>query len=217
MSKFELIIFDMDGTLIDSEPAILAAVSKATSKTMNLEPSMESLRERYNGQTVDYLLDDLPQFLGVDLPGGFVPVLTEFYTTAVETEICATPGAAELLESLSDVPKCVASNATKLGIKQCLTTTALLSNFGESVFSAEEVENPKPAPDVFLHAAKSMGANPGNCVVIEDSVLGVQAGLTAGMTVIGFGGNDNPHADELHDLGVQVIADIRDLEHIVRN
>ena len=99
---------------------------------------------------------------------------------------------------LGDVPVCVASSSAPERIRRSLEVTELAGHFGDHVFSASEVVRPKPAPDLFLHAAARMGWSPGECMVVEDSVFGVAAGAAAGMRVIGFTGAT--HGDDSADV-----------------
>ncbi|MFM7365147.1 MAG: HAD-IA family hydrolase [Cuspidothrix sp.] len=91
----------------------------------------------------------------------------------------------EILEQLT-LPKCVASNSSHRHIQLVLKLTGLLHQFDGKIYSCYDVPRPKPFPDVYLYAAQQMNTNPEDCVVIEDSVPGVQAGYAAGMTVFGY-------------------------------
>jgi HAD superfamily hydrolase (TIGR01509 family) len=108
------------------------------------------------------------------------------------------PGIAALLDEVGDVPKCVASSSAAERIRRSLEVTELAGYFGDHVFSAAVVARPKPAPDLFLHAAGAMGFGAGECLVVEDSVFGVAAGVAAGMRVIGFTGAT--HGDGAADV-----------------
>lgn len=113
-------------------------------------------------------------------------------------------------------PKCVASSSSIERIRVSLESTGLIRFFEPNLFSASDVRNGKPAPDLLLHAAGKMGVEPGGCIVVEDSSVGVTAGVTAGMTVIGFAGASHvgsDTADQLRAAGAcDVITDMRALK-----
>lgn len=131
------------------------------------------------------------------------------YVAAFEAELRATEGAREALSALAH-PKCVASSSSLAQIRLKLALTGLDGFFEGALFSGEQVARPKPAPDVFLHAARAMGHEPERCVVVEDSVAGAQAGLAARMRVIGLESDLVPRAS-LEDLGVEVISGLSEL------
>ena len=122
-------------------------------------------------------------------------------------ELAPVPGIARALAQL-DGPRCVASSSDPARIRMTLELTGLAGFFGDHIFSGAEVANGKPAPDLFLHAAKTMGAPPAECVVVEDSVQGVRAGVAAAMPVIGFTGGAHAYpgfADTLRAAGAATI------------
>jgi HAD superfamily hydrolase (TIGR01509 family) len=119
-----------------------------------------------------------------------------------------TPGIAAFLDRLP-YPRCVASSSDKTRIRLSLEVTGLLPFFGEHLFSSHEVARGKPAPDLFLHAAKSMGVEPARCVVIEDSPFGIEGARAAGMTAIGYIGGSHlepAHAEVLFAAGAHDVA-----------
>jgi HAD superfamily hydrolase (TIGR01509 family) len=123
--------------------------------------------------------------LAKPLPETFVPALRERAAAALWAEVTPIAGVADVLAHLQ-IPFCVASSGDYEKMKLTLGKTGLLSRFGANIFSITDVENPKPAPDIYLHAARQNGVDPHACVVIEDSPTGVRAGVAAGMTVFGF-------------------------------
>ena len=112
------------------------------------------------------------------------------------------------------VPSCVASSGTHGRIRRTLGITGLLERFGDRIFSATDVRHGKPAPDLFLHAAAVMGADPSACAVLEDSVYGVQAGVAAGMTVYGFAGGLSS-AESLAAAGAITFEQMADLVDVL--
>ena len=121
------------------------------------------------------------------LPEGFRRRYIDGMFAAFETELQPVPGIAEALDAIT-LPNCVASSASHEKMRFTLGHTGLWDRFDGRIFSATEVEHGKPAPDLFLHAAASMGWAPGECAVVEDSPAGIEAGVAAGMTVFGYAG-----------------------------
>ena len=183
-SRFDLVIFDNDGVLVDSEPhanRVLAALLTECGLPTTFE---ESLRD-YVGSSIPRVRQIAEQQLGRPLPEDFearyYDALFERFADGLEL----IPGVREAIERIP-LPSCVASSGSRERIERSLRLTGLLDQFGGRLFSADEVEHGKPAPDLFLLAAESLGAEPGRCVVIEDSPLGIAAANAAGMTSFGF-------------------------------
>ena len=127
----------------------------------------------------------------------------------LQQELQPVSGIIEVLEQLT-LPKCVTSNSNHRHIQFVLKLTGLLHKFDGKIYSCYDVPRPKPFPDVYLHAAEQMNTNPEDCVVIEDSVPGVQAGYAAGMTVFGYAQHSNPTA--LTNAGAKIVFnDMRQL------
>jgi HAD superfamily hydrolase (TIGR01509 family) len=186
--RYDLVIFDNDGVLVDSEPlsnTILAAYLTELGHPTTYE---ESLRD-YMGAAMHRVHDIVRERTGQDLPADFDDTFHGRVFAAFERELAAVDGVTEVLEKLraDAVPYCVASSGSHERIRVGHRTTGLDRWFREgTVFSAQDVGRGKPAPDLFLHAAERMGVPPERCVVVEDSRLGVQAALAAGMDVYGF-------------------------------
>jgi beta-phosphoglucomutase-like phosphatase (HAD superfamily) len=124
-------------------------------------------------------------------------------------ELKPVRGIADVLTHLDGTSWCVASNSSHARISRCLAAAGLTPPFSPRLFSAERVAKGKPAPDVYLHAAKEMGVEPRDCLVIEDTAIGVTAGKSAGMTVIGFLGGSHfreDHGARLQEAGADLIA-----------
>jgi HAD superfamily hydrolase (TIGR01509 family) len=130
---------------------------------------------------------------GAPLPHDFRTELAARLRQTMIERLTGIPGV-EAAVAATDLPKAVASSSTREGLERKLRQVGLWEHFGGHVYSAEHVTNAKPAPDLFLHAAQQLGVAPADCLVIEDSVNGVKAGLAAGMTVWGFLGGG--HADD---------------------
>lgn len=190
-----LVIFDCDGVLIDSE--IVAARLEAEAITeLGLPMSAETICARFAGTTTKEVWRTLERELGRPLPEGFFEAHIAHVREVFSRELEAIPGARRAVERLS-LPYCVASSTRLPALIDNLATCGLADLFDGNVYSASQVRRPKPAPDVFLFAASQMGADPSDCLVIEDSVAGVTAARRAGMTVIGFLGGS--HVTAGHD------------------
>jgi HAD superfamily hydrolase (TIGR01509 family) len=217
-----LLIFDCDGTLVDSELIALEVLSDMMGEfgsPMSVAACLEAFMGRHN----DDILLEMERRLGRALPTGEGQRMRERMLTRMKTELQPVPGVAAVLEALAG-PRCVASSSDLKRIAMTLDITGLSRFFGAHLFSAAQVAHGKPAPDLFLFAAHAMGFAPGDCLVIEDSVAGVEAGVAAGMPVIGFAGAshvdashvDAGHAGKLRQAGARtVITAMTDLPHAI--
>ncbi|MFE5333454.1 HAD family hydrolase [Embleya sp. NPDC056575] len=183
----ELVLFDNDGVLVDSEP-IANRVLAALLTELGVPTAYEDSLRDYLGGTMARVHTIVRERDGVTLPEDFDHVYHERVFAGFRAELEAVPGVVEVLAALdaAGVPYCLASSGTHERIRLALTRTGLIGRFPESViFSSQDVARGKPAPDLFLHAAATMGVDPARCVVVEDSPLGVEAARAAGMTVYG--------------------------------
>lgn len=207
-----LLIFDCDGVLVDSEPlanAILAETLTALGRPMT---AAESMRTQI-GRSLADILRETSAIVGRPIPDTVGATMNERLFVRFRQELRAIEGVEEALARLPQ-PRCLASSSRPERIDLALETTGLARWF-EHRFSAVHVARGKPAPDLFLLAAREMGFAPSNALVIEDSVAGVAAARAAGMPAIGFvgGGHAGPDlAGRLMEAGArQVIAHMRDL------
>lgn len=186
--RYDLVIFDNDGVLVDSEPisnTILAAYLTELGHPTSYE---ESVRD-YMGSAMHRVHELVRERSGQRLPDEFDDVFHGRVFAAFERELQPVPGAVQVLEKLAGdgVPYCVASSGSHERIRVGHRKTGLDRWFDEGrVFSSQDVGRGKPAPDLFLYAAERMGVAPERCVVVEDSPLGVRAANAAGMDVYGF-------------------------------
>ncbi|MFF4313812.1 HAD family hydrolase [Streptomyces sp. NPDC001507] len=186
--RYDLVIFDNDGVLVDSEPIsnrLLAAYLTELGHPTSYE---DSIRD-YMGSAMHRIHDLVLERTGERLPDDFDDVFHGRVFTAFEAELKPVAGVAGVLEQLAadGVPYCVASSGSHERIRVGHRTTGLDRWFDESrIFSSQDVGRGKPAPDLFLHAAERMGVVPERCAVVEDSPLGVRAAVSAGMDVYGF-------------------------------
>ncbi|MFC8670902.1 HAD family hydrolase [Streptomyces sp. NPDC057199] len=186
--RYDLVIFDNDGVLVDSEPisnTLLAAYLTELGHPTSYE---ESLRD-YMGAAMHRVHDLVEERTGERLPADFDDVFHARVFAAFERELEPVAGAVEVLEKLAadGVPYCVASSGSHERIRVGHRKTGLDRWFDDGrIFSSQDVGRGKPAPDLFLHAAERMGVPPEKCLVVEDSPLGVRAAVAAGMDVYGF-------------------------------
>ena len=207
-----LTIFDCDGVLVDSELIALRILSEMMAE-YGVPMSVDACREAFMGRHSDDIVRGIEARVGRALPGEG-PRMKARMLARLRQELVPVPGIARALARLEG-PRCVASSSDPARIRLTLELTGLAGFFGDALFSGTEVAHGKPAPDLFLHAARAMGAAPAACVVVEDSVLGVQAGVAAGMPVIGFTGGAHAYpgfAERLREAGAaSVVAHMDEL------
>ncbi len=205
--QIDVVIFDCDGVLIDSEPVanrVWGELIRGLGWTLGPEESMRL----FIGHTMPECLRIVEERLGRPVPAGLLDTYHERLCAAYETELRTVPGVETVLRRLAK-PCCVASNGDHEKIQAGLKRAGLLAAFDGRIFSAADVPRPKPFPDVYLAAARAMNATPARCVVIEDSLTGVTAALTAGMRVYAY----VPHGDgsEHSRCGASVFRRMEDL------
>ena len=205
----ELVIFDCDGVLVDSEPIALA-VTRRVLGAAGIALSDDETRERFLGRSQDSVLEKLASERGVRLPKDFSAALVRELLATFGRELKRVRGALEAVTGIS-TRVCVASSSAPERLRFTLKVAGYDGLFGANVFSASQVPHGKPSPDLFLFAARSMGVEPCDCLVIEDSLAGVAAARAAGMTVYGFVGAGHftraEQGAELTSAGVDLIFD----------
>jgi HAD superfamily hydrolase (TIGR01509 family) len=189
-----LLIFDCDGVLVDSEVIAhqsLLDVLAPLGFAMTLQESFGV----FAGRSLKDTLAVIEQELGRPLPPDILEQGRKLLFARFEAELRPMTDVANAIYAMP-YPRCVASSSSPERLHLALVVTGLAPLFGARVFSATQVANGKPAPDLFLFAARSMNSLPADCIVIEDSVPGIAAGRAAGMRVIGFAGASHA-TDEL--------------------
>jgi HAD superfamily hydrolase (TIGR01509 family) len=214
---FDLIIFDCDGVLVDSEVLSGRAVAQALA-AIGHPVSPESLAERFLGMSNKDMYAALERERGVALPADFDAQVNRLAGALFERELRQMHGLESALAALAG-PRCVASSSTPAMLARKLAWTGLAPWFGGALFSTAEVARGKPAPDIFLHAAERMGAAPAHALVIEDSPLGIAAAKAAGMIAFGFTGGSHcraGHGERLAAAGADLVfAEMRELPKLV--
>ena len=197
-----LIIFDCDGVLVDSELLSCRCLCDALAGC-GIEVGLEETLDLFLGRSLDAVLEHY-QGLGRSIPRQFPAQLMVKVQETFRSALCPIDGIGPVLEGLK-IPHCVASSSTLDRISLSLSLTGLVRHFGDRLYTAQMVDRGKPAPDLFLYAARRMQADPARTLVIEDSVSGVRAAKAAGMTVWGFVGGSHYRARDgagsLHEAG----------------
>ncbi len=205
-----LVIFDCDGVLVDSE-AIANRIMAETITATGIPITYEECRARFVGGTLQRVMDTVEEWLGRPLPAGWKEDFEARRNAAFREDLQPVPGVAAAVEALraAGIPICVASSGTFEKMNLTLGLTGLKDYFDGNIFSAASVTRGKPAPDLFLYAAERMGQLPETCTVVEDSLLGVTAGVAAGMRVLAYAADGD--ADALKAAGGQPFADMAEL------
>jgi HAD superfamily hydrolase (TIGR01509 family) len=215
VTRPELVVFDCDGVLVDTERLTVGVEARVLTE-LGWPHTVEEVVTRWMGRSSAAQLADLEERLGPHGSRTFDERTTAELVDVFERELTAVEGISTLLDRLdaAGVRTCVASSGTHERMRHTLGLTGLYDRFAGRIYSATEVAHGKPAPDLFLHAASSMGADPTASVVVEDSVYGVRAGVAAGMTVYGFaGGLTRP--EDLAAAGASTFEAMADLADVL--
>jgi HAD superfamily hydrolase (TIGR01509 family) len=208
--RFDLVIFDCDGVLVDSETVateVLAEVIRGHGVTL----TGPEARAIFIGMSLDAVRLHANERFGIAMPQDWA---VGYYATLIPmlAERCEPiDGIHDVVGKLktASVPFCVASQGPPEKMHATLTATGLWADFGNSAFSAKSIRRPKPAPDLFLHAAQSKGFRPERCAVVEDTIVGVTAGIAAGMKVFAYCPPERTQT--MAELGATPFHTMRDL------
>ncbi len=211
----QLVIFDCDGVLVDSE-SISNDVLAQKLTAEGLPTTLPQARRDYQGLLLSEVLSRAQERLGRQLAPGWIAAYERERAAVFRRELQPVPGAAETARRIlaAGVAVCVASQGKLEKTRLSLALTGLDSLFSaDALFSAHAVPRGKPHPDLFLHAAQSMGAPPDSCVVIEDTPSGVTAAVAARMRVLGFAADSDEHA--LRQVGAEIVHSLRDVPQLL--
>jgi HAD superfamily hydrolase (TIGR01509 family) len=216
--NLDLVIFDCDGVLVDSE--VIACRAHAEILSRNGYPiTSEQVFKRFLGRSARQANLEVEAELGRTLPADFHSQLQGELFRSFEADLKAVPHIHGTLEQITPAV-CVASSGSHQRMRISLGRTGLYDRFAPNIFSASDVRNGKPAPDLFLFAAENMKASPGRCLVIEDSVAGITGARAAGMAVLGFHGGSHcqaGYAETLRAAGAAMtFDDMRQLPDLIR-
>jgi HAD superfamily hydrolase (TIGR01509 family) len=212
-APIELVIFDCDGVLVDSE-RLAVQVDVRLLASLGWELTEAEVVERFVGRSDAAMKADIEAHLGRTLPDDWDTGFAQAYRDAFADALTPVPGVVEALDTI-DRPMCVASSGSHEKMRFTLGLTGLYERFDGNIFSGDEVARGKPAPDLFLHAAARMGADPEACVVVEDSRFGVEAARAAGMRAFGYAGGLTP-ARALEGPDTVVFDDMAALPSLIR-
>ncbi len=201
------VIFDCDGVLVDTEETANRVLASLLTEA-GIETSFEDCMRDYRGRAMASVIETATERLGSPLP---FDLADRYYTEVKDIfarELQAVPGVVAALDQIS-LPSCVASSGPHHKMEVTLRATGLWDRFEGRIFSASEVGIGKPAPDLFLHAAREMGFDPETTAVVEDSLYGVQAARAAGMRALAFARHTEP--DVLAAAGGEPFTDMAEL------
>ncbi|BBM01456.1 HAD family phosphatase [Microbulbifer sp. GL-2] len=208
MSSTDLVIFDCDGVLVDSESIVCRILAEEMNK-LGISTTAEELDEQFSGRPAKDCLLEIEKRYGGPLPDHYFGNTERLIREAFHAELQPIAGIEGLLDQLQKIGlrSCVASSGSHQKMQLTLNKTGLYEYFDGRIFSAEDVSRGKPWPELFLHAASSMGAEPERCLVVEDSIFGVQAAVAAGMRVVGYSGHP-VRGPQLEQQGARVVSDM---------
>ncbi len=209
---FELVIFDCDGVLVDSE-RLSIRVDAIYLERLGWPMAEAEIIERFVGRSDADMRAEIEQHIGGPIPADVDEEFDRLYREMFAAELAPVDGIREALDAIP-IPRCVASSGDREKIRRNLALAGLTDYFGDRIFSATEVARGKPAPDLFLLAAERLGAEPSRCAVVEDSVVGVDAALAAGMHAFAYAGGVTP-ARRLARPGAVVFTDMRKLSGLL--
>jgi HAD superfamily hydrolase (TIGR01509 family) len=216
MAPPKLVIFDCDGVLVDTEGLANRRLSQWLEEA-GYPVSYEHCRQHFSGRSMASVQAEVEEAgfkLGYDLPTRWYDEMHSLFADGVEQ----VPHVRSLIDAVraAGIAYCVASSARVSKMRITLGKTGLLPLFEHAMFSASMVERAKPFPDIFLHAARSMGAKPADCIVVEDSVAGTRAGIAAGMRVFSYCGDAHADRAGLAAAGGVLFEDMRELPGIIQ-
>ena len=217
MSGYALTIFDCDGVLVDSEPAANRVMVEMLGE-LGFEIGLADCMARFVGKSMKTVQAEVMAEAGAIFPPGWPETIRARTIETFQRErIKAIPGIQDVVSAHRSAgrPYCVASSGRIQKMQASLGSSGLLPMFDDVLFSATMVEHSKPAPDLFLHAAKAMGHAPERCVVVEDSLPGVQAAVAAGMRVCAYAAAPYVDAVAYQALGAEVFTDMAELPGLV--
>ena len=207
----ELLIFDCDGVLVDTEGVSNRLFAGALT-ALGLPTTLEECMARYRGRSTAACVALIEERLGRPVPEAWLAEVQAQLMAEFERGVAPIPGVKAVIDAAeaAGIAICVASSGSLGKMHLTLGRSGLIGHFEDRLFSASMVTQGKPAPDIFLHAARAMGASPEACPVIEDSLPGVMAARAASMRVLGYAGDPLTDAVSLTREGAQIIRDMQE-------
>jgi HAD superfamily hydrolase (TIGR01509 family) len=209
--EYKCVIFDSDGVLVDSE-TISASVFQEMAGELGLRMDFSSAVEQFSGSSMKENLQFIQEHISGALPSGFEKEFRARTYEAFKKDLKPVDGVRELIQKLR-IPFCVASSGPPEKIRLNLGLVQLLEYFENKIFSSYDIDSWKPEPGIFLYAARSMGYEPEECVVIEDSAHGIHAALSGGFKVYALAKGENKKAFE--QLGAIAFGSMKELEMLL--
>jgi HAD superfamily hydrolase (TIGR01509 family) len=203
-----LVIFDFDGVIADSEVVANTVLAEVISE-LGVPTTLDEAMRLYMGKRFHEVIAAIEAAVGCALPEDFGDRLQARTLLQFRRDLRLIEGVLAYIEAFPNLLRCIASSSSADRLAVCLETLTLTKLFGSNVYSASEVVHGKPHPGIFLYAAKKMAVDPSACIVIEDSVTGVEAGVAAGMTVIGLTAASHirsGHGERLKAAGAHYVA-----------
>ena len=205
--KYKCIIFDCDGILVDSEEISNSILAQMV-RDLGFELDASYALKYFTGRSLKSNFDHIESIIEQRLPPTFEQEYRTKTFAAFKSDLKPIKGIREVLDQIT-LPFCVASSGPKNKIVLNLTTTKLIDYFEGNIFSAYEINKWKPDPDIFEYAARKMGFRPYECAVVEDSMAGIQAGISGGFDVFAFSKpKDN---DAFEEVGAITFSDMSSL------
>ena len=184
MKKYKCVIFDCDGVLVDSEPLAEATIAVMANE-IGIDINIEYAKRNFKGDSFKNILNHIESKFNTSLPNNFESEYRRRSFEMFTKKLKPVEGILNVIKSLN-IPFCVASSGPQNKIKHNLKLTGLLPYFEDRIFSCYDIQKWKPEPDIFLHAASSMGFSVDECIVVEDTLIGITAALQGGFDVFGF-------------------------------
>ncbi|WP_310621974.1 HAD family hydrolase [Flexibacterium corallicola] len=211
-----LVIFDCDGVLVDTE-TIANEILSRFAEDLGLDLSPEECQRRFQGLSLGAVKGELETLSACLLPINWIDQVRQADIKAFQKGIDPIANIEGQILRLKEcsVPFCVASSGSYAKMHTTLGAAGLLKYFQEVLYSAQDVENGKPAPDVFLYAAREMGYTPDQCVVIEDSMAGIVGAKAAGMSVLAYMQNSFLDQEQVIGSGATPFSDMRELPRLL--
>jgi HAD superfamily hydrolase (TIGR01509 family) len=212
-----LVIFDCDGVLVDSEPIAFQADNDMV-RSLGLDWTYEECIQKFLGRSTKSCVELIEVEMGRKVPEGWLEAWHEaMHDSLRRVPVPPVPGIFEALDALdaARVPYCVASSGEMEKMEITLGSSGLMPRVAGRIYNAAMVARGKPAPDLFLHAAKSMGAKPADCIVVEDAVAGVIAGVAAGMRVMAYAAAAYVDREGMRRAGGELFEDMAALPRLI--
>ncbi|WP_115463168.1 HAD family hydrolase [Winogradskyella aurantiaca] len=208
MADFKAVIFDCDGVLVDSEPIsnrVLVDMANEVGANINLQYAFN----HFKGNSLKKCITLIEELAGISSVTEFEVEFRRRSFEAFKIELEPVPGVESLIKDLK-IPYCVASSGPENKIRLNLELTGLLKYFENNIFSCYSINKWKPDPAVFLWAADQMKLQPSECLIVEDSILGIQAALSGGFTVCAYNPDDDESIENIVDFSIDSMLKLKD-------